>query len=54
MKVEIDVDRLIDYVFKAQLDCRNCPVQSKKCPFWKGTKAEISCEEQILRYLKGE
>ena len=54
MKVEIDVNRLIDYVFKAQLDCRNCPAQNKECPFWKGATAEVSCEERILKYLKGE
>lgn len=54
MKVEVDADRLIDYVWRASLDCRNCPAQSEKCFFKKGKNAEISCEEQILRYLKGE
>lgn len=54
MKVEIDFDRLLTYILKAQLDCRNCPAQNKECPFWKGTNCEISCEERILRYLKGD
>lgn len=54
MKVEVDSERLLTYILKAQLDCRNCPAQNKECPFWKGATAEVSCEERILKYLKGE
>ena len=54
MKVEVDLDRLKDYIFKAWLDCRNCPAKDKECPFWKGKDTEISCEGRTLKWLKGE
>ena len=54
MKVEVDADRLIDYIWKASLDCRNCPAKSEECFFRKGKNATISCEEQILKYIKGD
>ena len=53
MKVEVDADRLMDYIWKAWLDCRNCPAKSDECFFKKGKNASISCEAQILRYLQG-
>lgn len=51
MKIEVDLDRIEDYIMKANLDCRFCPAQNKECPFWKGKNTEISCEANILKYL---
>lgn len=57
MKVEVDLDRLEDYIFWSEPQCGVCQVRfgSKiDCPQKSGTVSKNSCNCAIMKYLKGE
>ena len=56
METTINLDRLEDFVFLADIDCAVCPVKYSKidCPYRGGVTRKYSCEQSIIKHLRGE
>ena len=57
MKIEVELDRLEDYLFWAEPQCGVCNVPYCKdidCPYKSGDMAKFKCKQAVIEYLKGD
>lgn len=57
MKVEVDLDRLEDFIIWVEPQCGVCPVRFNSkidCPHKSGSVRKNPCISAIIKYLKGE
>lgn len=57
MKIEVELDRLEDFLFWHEPRCEICLVRFNNkidCPYKNGTTSRILCDNAIMKYLKGE
>lgn len=57
MKVEVDLDRLKDFILWAEPQCRNCQVRFNSqidCPQKSSFFSKNSCSDATIEYLRGE
>lgn len=57
MKIEIDLDRLEDFIVWIEPQCSVCPVRFNSeidCPYKSGFMRKNPCTGAIIKYLKGE
>lgn len=57
MKIEVDLDRLEDFIFWIEPPCSQCYIRfdtNIDCPYKSGIMAKFRCSRAIIEYLKGK
>ena len=57
MKIEVELDRLEDFILWVKPQCGVCQVRLNSevdCPYKSGFMSKNSCIGAIIKYLKGE